>query len=117
MLTCSRDALPGARAAFLIVTFELAVSAVSAPGERLFGPEQSLIGVHLLDVATSPLGDDQLARTAAEAAQRPGEPVVMPLLLRSPRTPRLGTLAARISTCGPPRAALITAAPSDFGSS
>ena len=41
------------------------------------------------------------------------EPVVMPVQGR--RAPAAGTLAARISTCGPPRAALVTVEPSGFG--
>lgn len=116
VLSCSRDALPGDAAAFLICTYQLMVSAVSLAGERIFGREEKLIGSHLLDHVTSPLGDDQLARHAGLAAQRPVDPVVMPLRLASPaRTRRLGTLAARIATCGPPRAALLTVEPSEFG--
>lgn len=114
MLTCSRDALPGARAAFLIVTFELAVSAVSAAGERIFGPERSLMGLHLLDLVTSPLGDDKLARHVGQAAQRACEPLVMPVRLAVDDR-AIGTMAARIATCGPPRAALMTVEPTEFG--
>jgi hypothetical protein len=115
MLTCSRDALPGTAAAFLIVTFDLRLSAVSEAGEKIFGHEQSLVRTPLLDVLTSPLGDDQLARHAGQAAQRACEPVVMPVRLASKNTGRVGTMAARIATCGSPRAALITVEPSDFG--
>jgi hypothetical protein len=35
--------------------------------------------------------------------------------LVSDRARRVGTMAARIATCGPPRAALLTVEPSDFG--
>jgi hypothetical protein len=116
MLSCSRDALPGDAAAFLICTYELVVGAVSQAGERVFGREDRLIGSHLLDHVTSPLGEDQLARHAGLAAQRPVDPVVMPLRLVSlAKARRLGTLAARIATCGPPRAALVTVEPSEFG--
>lgn len=116
LLTCSRDALPGSAAAFVVCTYELCVSAVSQAGERIFGKEEKLMGSHLLDLVTSPLGDDQLARHAGQAAQRPIDPVVMPLRLASASGKhRLGTLAGRIATCGPPRAVLVTVEPSEFG--
>ena len=107
---------PGDAAAFVICTYDLYVSAVSQAGERIFGKEERLVGSHLLDLVTSPLGDDQLARHAGIAAQRPVDPVVMPLRLTSgPGKARVGTLAGRISTCGPPRAVLLTVEPSEFG--
>jgi hypothetical protein len=115
LLTCSRDALPGAAAAFLICTYDLGVTAVSQAGEGIFGPEDEVVGIHLLDLVTSPLGDDQLARHAGLAAQRACDPVVMPLRLTSPNADEVGMLAARIATCGPPRAALVTVEPSEFG--
>lgn len=115
MLSCSRDVLPGARAAFLIVTFDLSVSAVSEAGEKLFGLEQDLIGTPLLELITSPMGDDRLARRVGQAAQRASDPIVLPLRLRTERAGKVGTLAARIGTCGPPRAALVTVEPSEFG--
>jgi hypothetical protein len=116
MLTCSRDALPGDAAAFLIATFDLTVSAVSVAGEMIFGPEQSLVGLHVLDLVRSPLGDDHLARHVGQATQRACDPVIMPVRLQSGRRAgQVGTLAARIATCGPPRAALVTVEPSDFG--
>jgi hypothetical protein len=115
MLTCARDALPGDAAAFVICTYELTVTAVSEAGERIFGKEGKVVGAHLLDLVTSPLGDDQLSRHASLAAQRPCDPLVMPLRLAASRTKWVGTLAARIATCGPPRAALVTVEPSEFG--
>ncbi len=115
MLSCSREALPGAGAAFLIATFDLSVSAVSAAGEGIFGPEQSTVGLPLLALVTSPMGDDVLARRVTHAAQHPSEPAVLPLRLRSEDASRVGTLTARVATCGPPRAALVTVEPSDFG--
>ena len=40
----------------------------------------------------------------------------MPVRLEPGRKARrIGTLAARIATCGPPRAALVTVEQSDFG--
>jgi hypothetical protein len=115
MLSSSRDALPGTAASFLVVTFDLRVSAVSEAGEKIFGREQSLMGKPLLDLLSSPLGNDQLARHAGQAAQRAREPVVMPVRLASDRARHVGTMAARIATCGTPRAALITVEPSGFG--
>ena len=115
ILTCPRDALPGQLAAFLILDYELRVTAVSEAGERFFGEEKALIGSSVLDLVTSPLGDDQLVRKASVAAQRPCDPVVMPLRLLAPVKDSVGTMAARIATCGPPRAALLTVEPSEFG--
>jgi hypothetical protein len=117
LLTCSRDAMPGEAAAFLIVTFDMRVSAVSQAGEHIFGAEQSVIGTPVLKLIGSPLGDDHLARYVGQAAQRACDPVVMPVRLveRVKSASTLGTLAARIATCGPPRAALITVEPSEFG--
>jgi hypothetical protein len=115
ILTCPRDALPGESAAFLILDYELQVTAVSEAGELFFGKEKALIGSSLLDLVTSPLGDDQLVRKASVAAQRPCDPVVMPLRLLEPVHDSVGTMAARIATCGPPRAALLTVEPSEFG--
>lgn len=115
LLTCGRDALPGAAAAFLVITFELSVSAVSDAGEKIFGAEQKLVGQSVLDLLTSPLGDDQFARHVGQAAQRACDPVVMPVRLVGGKASSVGTMAARIATCGPPRAALVTVEPSDFG--
>lgn len=117
VLNCPRDALPGEAAAFLILDYELRVRAVSEAGERFFGKEQTLIGAGLFDLVTSPLGDDQLARKASVAAQRPCDATVMPVRLVSagPAAGDVGTMAARIATCGPPRAALLTVEPSEFG--
>jgi hypothetical protein len=115
VLTCPRDALPGEAAAFVILTFELEISAVSEAGEKIFGREQGVIGGHLLDLLTSPMGDDQLVRHTSIAAQRPCDPVVLPVRLLSERASEVGTMAGRIATCGPPRAALLTVEPSHFG--
>jgi PAS domain-containing protein len=114
MLRCSRDALPRASAAFLIVTYEGRVNAVSEAAEKFFGPEAELLGNPLLDVVTSPLGDDLLARTVGHAAHRACNPVVLPVRSRSDAG-QVSTLAARVASCGPPRAALVTVEPTGFG--
>lgn len=113
LLGCREDAFPGE--AFLICTYDLDVTAVSAGGEAVFGPQEGLVGSHLLDVVTCPLGDEQVARYATLAAQSPREPVDLPLRVRSGEGEKLGMLAARVTTCGPPRAALVSVHPSGFG--
>lgn len=115
LLSCLREALPGAGAAFLIATVDLRVSAVSEPAESLFGAEGALLGQAVTEIVTSPMGDEALARAVARAALRSREPVVLPVRGVG-AAPRVATmLAARISTCGPPRAALVTVEPSAFG--
>jgi len=113
LLSCRGDALPGE--AFLICTYDLEITAVSEAGESIFGAQEGLLGAHLLDLATCPLGDEQLARHTALAAQRAREPVELPMRLRSEKGEALGTLAARVTTCGPPRAAVVTVEPTGFG--
>jgi hypothetical protein len=113
LLSCRQEELPGE--AFVICTYDLDISAVSEGGEEVFGAEDGVIGSQLLDLVTCPLGDEQLARYVALAAARPREPVTVPVRLRSERGAELGMLAARITTCGPPRAALVTVQPSGFG--
>jgi hypothetical protein len=113
LLSCGEEALPGE--AFVICTYELEISAVSEAGEEVFGSQEGLVGSQLLDLATCPLGDEQLARHVALAAARPRDPITVPLRVRSERGGALGMLAARITTCGPPRAALVTVQPTGFG--
>jgi hypothetical protein len=115
LLSCSRDAFPGDAAAFLICTYDLSVTAVSEAGEVLFGREEEAVGRHLLDLVTSPLGNHELKRHAGRAAQQACDPMVMPVTLTSANAEGVGMLAARIATCGPPRAALVTVEPSGFG--
>jgi PAS domain-containing protein len=115
VLTCRNGVVPGEDAAFLICTHELRVSAISEAAERIFGKQDEVLGADLLELVSCPLGEVQLGRHAALAALRPGEPVVLPLRLLSDEHRRIGTLAARIATCGPPRAALVTVEPTGFG--
>jgi PAS domain-containing protein len=115
LLSCARQALPGVGAAFLIVTSDLAVSAVSRAGEELFGPEDEVLGAPLVDLLFSPLGEARLAATVTQAALRPRDPEVVPVRGLTPRARGAGPMAARISTCGRPRAALITVEPGVFG--
>ena len=115
LLGCGRDALPGEAAAFPIVTSSSRSARSATRARRCFGKEDDLLGTHLLDVLTSPLGDDELARHVSQAAQRSCDPLVMPVRLLAERARKVGTMAARIATCGPPRAALVTVEPSEFG--
>jgi PAS domain-containing protein len=116
LLTCPGDALPSHSAAFLICTYDLTVSAVSESGEQIFGKEEELVGKSLLELVTSPLGDEQVAMHAELAAQRESAPVVMPLRLRAGGGSKMGMLAARIATCEPPRGALVAVEPSGLSS-
>jgi hypothetical protein len=113
LLSCRREALPGD--SFVICTYDLSVTAVSDAGERVFGPQETVLGNSLLKLATCPLGDEQLARHTALAAQRPREEVVVPMRVRSAPGEALGMLAARVTTCGPPRAALVSVEQTGFG--
>jgi hypothetical protein len=115
MLSALADALPGADAAFMVVTAELAVSAVSRAGDKLFGEEDELMGTHLFTVVSSPLGDNQLEHAVRRATQRRCETVALPVRLVPDTSPRVGTLSARIASCASPRAALIAVEPSGFG--
>jgi len=115
LLRCASDALPGAGGAFLIVDRALRVAAVSEAGEAIFGIEELLVGTDVTELLSSTIGDRALARTVAKAALRPREAVTVPARLTGERADRVGTMAARISTCGPPRAALIAVEPTEFG--
>jgi hypothetical protein len=115
VLTGMRAATAMEGAAFLICTHDLTVTAVSKAGEKIFGKQDRVVGGALRDLVTCPVGDDQLDRYAALAALRPCQPVVLPLRLAAGERDAVGTLAARISSCGPPRAALVTVEPSAFG--
>ncbi len=117
LLSCHPDALPvgSGAGAFVILDRDLVVRAVSDRGERYFGSQDELLGRHVFGVVTSPLGNEQLERGAARAADREGEPLVLPVRLLSDDAGSVGTLTARIATCGPPRAALLAVEPSGFG--
>ena len=114
LLTCLRETLPGTGAAFLIVTSELRIGAVSQAGEGVFGPEQRLLGSPLVDIVDSPGGDDRFARVVARAALRNREPEVVPVRGVGEAARIGGMLGARVSTCGTPRAALVAVEPSAF---
>lgn len=115
LLRCNPDALPGAGSAFLIADHKLEIAAVSEAAESIFAPEEKLIGTGLMDLLTSTIGDRRLAKTVSRAALRVHDAVTVPTRLTGPKADEIGTMACRISTCGPPRAALIAVEPTHFG--
>jgi hypothetical protein len=115
LLRCGADALPGANASFAIVGRTLEIAALSEAAESIFGPEEKLLGRSLLDLLTSPVGDRRLGRAISQAALRVHEPLTMPARLSDERADAVGTMACRISTCAPPRAALVVVEPTHFG--
>lgn len=108
LLSCAREALPGGGAAFVIATAEARVSAVSEAAEPIFGLEQSLLGTRVSGLLGSPSGQDRLLRTVSQAAIRAREPQVLAVWGLTENSVGLGQMTARISTCGRPRAALVT---------
>jgi hypothetical protein len=115
LLRCNPDGLPGAGSAFLIANQALEIVAVSEAAEPIFAPEEKLTGVGLMDVLTSTIGDRRLAKTVSRAALRVHDAVTVPARLTGAKADEVGTMACRIATCGPPRAALIAVEPTTFG--
>jgi PAS domain-containing protein len=107
MLSGPRKALPPAGAAFLVVTREGRISAVSEAAEALVGEEPGLLGMPITTAVTSPDGDAQLVRSLARAATGGREIVEMPVAGAVQSTGKAGRMKARIASCGPPRAALL----------
>ena len=107
MLTAPRKALPGPGAAFVVVTREGRISAVSEAAEALVGEEAGLLGMPIGSALASEEGDDLLARQVARAAGG-GREVAEATLTPVPQAgSRPARLTARIANCGPPRAALL----------
>jgi hypothetical protein len=115
LLRCNPDALPGAGTAFLITNHALEIAAVSEAAEAIFASEEKLTGTSLMDLLTSTIGDRRLAKTVSRAALRVHDAVTVPARLTGDKADAIGTMACRISTCGPPRAALIAVEPTHFG--
>jgi len=109
LLGAARGALFAEHGAFMIVTADLRVSAVSEPAERLVGPEPEAIGANLLKLLADADRADDLALGVARAAS--GARGVVSVRVTALNEPRLGSLSARVSACGPPRAALVALAP------
>jgi PAS domain-containing protein len=111
MLVCGRDALPAERMAFLIVTEDLRVSAVSEAAERIFGSERELVGSMLFATISCPLGLEELATRVARAAGGDRDVVLLPIALDPGARPSFRGLEARVASCGPPRGALVALEP------
>jgi hypothetical protein len=107
MLTAPRKALPGPGAAFVVVTREGRISAVSEGAESLVGEERGLLGMPIASALASTDGDELLARQVARAAgagREVAQATVTPVLQAGEKPTGL---SARIASCGPPRAALL----------
>ena len=111
LLTCSRAALDWSNAAFLIVTADLRVSAVSVSAEPLFGREQDLVGSTLLASVRSPIGEEELAAAVARAASGGSEIARIPVTAATRVPPHVRPFSARVAACGPPRGALVAVEP------
>ena len=107
MLATPRKALSGAGAAFVVVTREGKISAVSEAAEPLVGEERGLLGMPVASALASADGDEKLARQVARAAGAGREVTQATLtpVLKAGEDPM--RLRARIASCGPPRAALL----------
>jgi hypothetical protein len=115
LLRCSPAALPGTGTMFMVVTRSLEIGALSESAETIFGREEKLLGRNVLDLLSCPIGERKFARAVSQAALRVHEPLMMPARLNDERADAIGTMACRISTCGPPRAALVALEPTPFG--
>ena len=107
MLSTPRKALPESGAAFLVVTRDGRISAVSEAAERLVGEEAGLLGMPVTTVVTSPDDETHLLRMLMRAAGGRREIVELPVIHAAQRNARPGRLNARVASCGPPRAALL----------
>lgn len=106
MLSAPRKALPVAGGAFLIVTRDGRISAVSEAAEQLVGEEAGLLGMPITTAVTSPRNEAQLVRSLARAAGG-GREIVEGPVVHAGHAGRETKLNARIASCGPPRAALL----------
>lgn len=124
LLSARLDVLPGEGGTFLVVTAQLLISAVSEAAEDMLRTEQDLLGSSLTESLASTDGGMDLARTVTRAALRSREPAVLGVRVLGGGTRRIKSgsaaataqahamLVARVSACGPPRAALVTLEPS-----
>jgi PAS domain-containing protein len=107
MLSAPQKAVPASGGAFVVVTREGRVSAVSEPAEHLVGGEADLLGAPIASALTSEDGDEHLVRVLARAAGGGREVVELPVTPTGEGSARLGPMKARVASCGPPRAALL----------
>jgi hypothetical protein len=104
LLRTAPEALPGPRAAFLVVDRHLRVTAVSLAGERVFGERAP--GRAVASLLQARRGNSELGRHVARAASGLNGTARLEVSV----TGRRGMFEARISPCGPPRAALVAVA-------
>jgi hypothetical protein len=104
LLSCPANALPGEAAAFLVVDSDLRVSAASAAAERLLG--EGVPGSYVPELVSGRLGNAELMRQLARAASGLSGTATVAVSVSG----RRGGFDARVSPCGPPRAALLVLA-------
>ena len=105
-LACSAEARGTLGTFFLVVARDMRITAVSEGAETIFGDEDALVGTDATKLLESPLGSERLGRTIRRAACGVRDGKAVPI-----SAPGLGPLEARISPCGPPRAALVAIDP------
>ena len=105
ILTCASATLDAPRAAFVVVTADLRVSAASRAAEDLLAIPDGSYGRPLLSLLTSPTGIGELARAVIRAANGTLAPSTVPVRVAST------DLDARIGGCGNPPAALLVLEP------
>jgi PAS fold len=101
LLRCPADALPAGAATLLVVDRDLRVSAASAKAERLLGRRAA--GSHVPELVSGRLGNGELTRQLARAANGLSGTATLEVSVNGKR----GSFEARVSPCGPPRAALL----------
>lgn len=109
MLSTAQGALLKSGSAFLVVTDDLRVTAISQPAEALVGSEASVVGANLLSLLSCARGDGELAARTARAANGARDVVELPVTVEG----AIGAarFVVRIASCGPPRGALLTVTP------
>jgi PAS domain-containing protein len=107
MLSAPQKVLPAPAAAFVVVTRDGRISAVSEAAERLVGEEPGLLGMPITTALTSVDDEPQLVRSLARAAGGGREIVEATVMAATQPTGKPQRMRARIASCGPPRAALL----------
>lgn len=107
MLSAPSASIASSGAAFLVVTREGRISAVSEPAEYLVGEEAGLLGMPVTTAVTCPDGDEHLVRCVARAAGGGRETPDLAVTAAVRASGKYGRLGAHVVSCGPPRAALV----------
>ena len=102
LLSTGHDMLPRDGEAFLVVTSDLAVSAMSEAAGELFGTDPAeVLGRPLLSLLDTPIRGSELARRVARAAAGVGDVSLLRVQVGGRRH------EVRVGRCGDPRAALV----------